>query len=61
MAKTCNNFGQVVEGSIVQLPNIENDVFIVGEIFTNKCKLYSMSNSKLLGEYELEYIKDYLI
>lgn len=57
---TENNFGQLVSGTLVKLPN-DNSVYMVGEVFTNDtCKLYN-EHSNCIGTYSIQELKQYMV
>lgn len=54
---TANNYGDIVSGSVVTLP--DTDVkFIVGEIYLGGfCKLYRQDNSEYAGQFAIEELE----
>lgn len=57
---TSNNLGDVVPGTLIQLPG-DDTLYIVGEIYINgKCKLYSKDKLLYKGLYEIAKIKSYV-
>lgn len=49
---TTNAEGHIVSGTLVRVPG-GNDIYIVGEVSNNKCKLYNNIDNSFYGEYNI--------